>query len=250
MTYGSVPESMKNPDLSLQKCQQIIGYQFSDPSLLAKALTHASAASQPIESNERLEFLGDSILGSIICRELFDRFPGYLEGELTKIKSMIVSRRTCAQIADQIGLSEYLQVGKGMSNHRKLPSSCRAATLESIIGAIYVDGGDKPVRKFVLRHFQPLLDRADADQHQGNFKSMLQQYSQSTMETTPVYELLDEKGPDHSKCFEVGVIIGSRRFASGWGPSKKEAEQLAAFRALQELEIIAAEAEFPHAIIS
>ena len=237
---------MATSDPSVHECQQAIGYEFNNPDLLALALTHASAVSVALESNERLEFLGDSVLGTVICCELFRRFPDYLEGELTKIKSMIVSRRTCARVAEQIGLNKHLRVGKGMSNQRRLPSSCNAAIVEAVIGAIYVDGGEKPARGFILKWFGPLLDQADADQHQGNFKSMLQQFAQSTMDTTPVYELLDEKGPDHSKCFEVGVVIGVRRFAGGWGPNKKEAEQLAAFRALQELDVIPADAEFPH----
>lgn len=233
--------------VSLLQLQQVIGYEFDDLTLLEKGLTHASSADDPLDSNERLEFLGDAILGMVIVAELYRRFPDYLEGELTKIKSMIVSRRTCAQIADQMGLGNFLRIGKGMVNHHKLPTSCSAAALESLIGAIYVDGGVEPASEFILNVVGPLLDQADAEQHQGNFKSMLQQYAQSALDTTPGYELLDEKGPDHSKCFEVCVVINQHRFPSGWGPSKKEAEQLAAFRALQDLEVISPDTAFPHA---
>lgn len=233
----------RNPLLG--QCQKCIGYKFKDLDLLEKALTHASAANARIGSNERLEFLGDAILGMCICHQLFDRFPEYLEGELTKIKSMIVSRRTCAKIAYEIELAKFLRVGKGMSNTRKLPSSCNAAAVEAIIGAIYVDGGEKAAFDFILKFFGPLLDEADARQHQGNFKSMLQQFAQHTLETTPTYDLLDEKGPDHSKCFEISVVINSHRYPSGWGPSKKEAEQLAAFNALKDLKVIPAEVPYP-----
>jgi len=231
-------QAMDNKDKLLEQCQQAIGYHFKTLSLLEQALTHASVADDRVASNERLEFLGDAILGMVICDELYRRFPDYLEGELTKVKSMIVSRRICARIAEGIGLNQFLRVGKGMIAQRKLPSSCSAAAFESITAAIYIDGGEIRAREFLLRHIGPLLDEADARQHQENFKSILQQYAQRIMNTTPIYELLDEKGPDHSKCFEVSVVVGPQRFVSAWGPSKKEAEQLAAYRALQELSVI------------
>lgn len=230
---------------SLEKCQELIGYRFKELQWLEKALTHASASDNRLNSNERLEFLGDAVLGVVICHELFQRFGSYLEGELTKVKSMIVSRRTCGMIAENIGLTQFLHIGKGMTAHRKLPRSCAAAVIESIIGAVFVDGGQDAARHFILRHFGSVLKDADAQQHHGNFKSMLQQYAQHALDTTPMYELLDEKGPDHSKCFEVSVVIGNRRFTGGWGPSKKEAEQLAAFHALQELDVIPQDQSFP-----
>ena len=240
---------MNPSDSILVLCQEAIGYQFKNTELLRRALMHASAASNRIESNERLEFLGDSILGVVICHELFVRFPHYLEGELTKIKSMVVSRRTCTRIAKNIGLGQFLCVGKGMGGLAKLPGSCTAAVLEAVIGAIYIDGGDQAARAFILRHMGFLLDHADASQHQNNFKSMLQQHSQRIMDATPVYEILDEKGPDHSKCFEVGVLIGSRRFASAWGTSKKDAEQLAAYYALQELKLLPDDTKVPNTAV-
>ncbi len=236
---------MSKKNTMLEQCQQSIGYSFKDVSLLEKALNHASASENRLASNERLEFLGDAILGTIVCHELYERFPHYLEGELTKIKSMIVSRRTCARIAEKMGLAEFLHVGKGMKAQRKLPLSCIAAVYESVIGAVYLDGGDPAARKMILTHVGPLMDEVTAESHHENFKSMLQQYAQQEMDSTPAYELLDEKGPDHSKCFEVGVIISQQRFASAWGPSKKDAEQLAAYRALQELNIISKDNEYP-----
>ncbi len=235
---------MTDISANLDLCQKAIGYKFKDPDILKKALIHASAADKRLKSNERLEFLGDSILGMVICFELFERFPKYLEGELTKIKSMIVSRRTCGRVARKIGLGDFLKVGKGMAQQTKLPNSCYAAALESIIGAIYVDGGQRAARKFILKHMGYLLDDADANAHQENFKSMLQQYAQRNLDSTPTYEMLDEKGPDHSKCFEIGVIIDKHRFSSAWGPSKKEAEQLAAFYALKELGQLPKSAKF------
>jgi len=222
----------------LQQIEQIIGYKFSNRKLLTKAFTHSSAADNRLLSNERLEFLGDSILGVVICQILFERFPGYLEGDLTKMKSMLVSRSTCAQIAKELGLQQFLKVGKGLASDRALSGSLAAGLLEAIIAAIYIDSGFGAVRSVILRTFGPSIDQADAEQAQGNFKSLLQQYSQQQLNTTPVYELLDEKGPDHDKCFECQVVVADRHFSSAWGRSKKEAEQKAAFNALVELGIL------------
>lgn len=235
---------MDNLHPSLAQCQQAIGYTFKNPQLLDKSLTHASLSDHRVDSNERLEFLGDAILGLVVCHELYNRFPNYLEGELTKVKSMLVSRRTCSRLAQEIGLQNYLRVGKGMLNHRRIPSSCLAAVFESVIGAIYLDGGQEAAWAFLVHWFEPLLQEADANQHQENYKSLLQQHAQRKMDVTPHYELLDEKGPDHSKCFEICVALGAQRFPSAWGPSKKEAEQLAAFNALRELELIDDETPF------
>ena len=223
---------------ALQQIEQIIGYKFSNRNLLTKALTHSSAADNRLLSNERLEFLGDSILAVVICQILFERFPGYLEGDLTKIKSMLVSRSTCAQVAGQLGLQKFLKIGKGLASGRALSGSLAASLLEAVIAAIYIDSGFDAAHSFILRTFAPLIDQADAEQTQGNFKSLLQQYAQQQFNATPIYELLDEKGPDHDKCFESQVAVADRHFLSAWGRSKKEAEQKAAFNALIELGVL------------
>jgi len=223
---------------ALQQIEQIIGYKFSNRNLLSKAFSHSSAVENRLLSNERLEFLGDAVLGAVICRALFEQFPGYLEGNLTKIKSMLVSRRTCGRVTKHLGLHKFLKVGKGMASSRALTSSLAASLLEAVIAAIYIDGGFDAAGGFILRTFASEIEVADAEQSQGNFKSLLQQYAQQQLNTTPVYELLDEKGPDHDKCFESEVIIGERHFPSAWGTNKKEAEQKAAFNALVELGIL------------
>ena len=223
---------------TLRQIEQIIGYKLSNRNLLYKAFTHSSAVDNRSLSNERLEFLGDSVLAVVICQTLFERFPGYLEGDLTKIKSMLVSRRSCAHVAKQLGLQEFLKVGKGMASSRALTRSLAAGLLEAVIATIYIDGGFEAARSFVLRTFAALIDRADAQQAQGNFKSLLQQYAQQRFNVTPVYELLDEKGPDHDRCFESEAIVADRHFRSAWGTNKKEAEQKAAFNALVELGIL------------
>jgi len=222
----------------LRQIEQIIGYEFTDKNLVIKALTHSSAVDNRLMSNERLEFLGDSVLAVVICQALFDNFTNYLEGDLTKIKSKLVSRETCAQISGQLGLQKFLKVGKGMVSNRALSGSLAAGVLESVIAAIHIDGGFDVARDFILRIYSPLIEEADAEQDHGNFKSLLQQYSQEQFNSTPSYLLLDEKGPDHNKCFELEVTIDDRHFPSAWGTNKKEAEQKAAYNALVELGVL------------
>ncbi len=223
---------------ALDRCQEAMGYVFDDRSLLTVALTHASIAPNRLESNERLEFLGDAILGMVVCQHLYDCFPDYLEGELTKIKSDVVSGKVCAEISEGMGLSEFLYLGNGISSRPSLPSSVMAAVFESLIAAIAQDGGIEQAKAFILRHVEPHIERAVASEHQRNYKSQLQQYAQKEFGATPVYEFLDEKGPDHSKCFEVAVCVARQRFRSAWGPSKKEAEQKAALNALIDLHLL------------
>lgn len=222
----------------LKQIEQVVGYRFRDRSLADRAFAHASGVDNRLLSNERLEFLGDSVLAVVICQTLFDRFPGLLEGDLTKMKSMLVSRRTCARVAKRLGLQKYLKVGKGMAGSRALVGSLAAGLLEALVAVIYIDGGFDAARTFVARAFAPLIDQVDAQQAQGNFKSLLQQYAQQHLNVVPLYELLDEKGPDHDKCFESQVIIADRHFPSAWGTNKKEAEQKAAYNALVELGVI------------
>ena len=229
----------------LRQIEQIIGYEFSDKNLLVKAFTHSSAVDGRLLSNERLEFLGDSILAVVICQALFENFTNYLEGDLTKIKSRLVSRETCAQISGQLGLQKYLKVGKGMVSNRALSGSLAAGVLETIIAAIHIDGGFEAAREFILRIYGSLIEQSDAEQDHGNFKSLLQQYSQEHFNATPSYILLDEKGPDHNKCFELEVTISDRHFPSAWGSNKKEAEQKAASNALVELGVLENTTENP-----
>lgn len=223
---------------TIEQIEQVVGYKFSDRALLNKAFTHSSAVDDRYLSNERLEFLGDSVLATVICQTLFKQFENYLEGDLTKIKSTLVSRRTCAKVTKELNLLRFLEIGKGMVSNRALTGSITAALLEAIIGAIYIDGGFEPASDFIKKTFASLINQTDAKQAHGNFKSLLQQYAQQHLNTTPVYELLDEKGPDHDKCFESGAVIANHHFPSAWGINKKEAEQKAAFNALVELGVL------------
>jgi ribonuclease-3 len=224
--------------VSLETIEQRIDYRFQDRSPLMQALVHASIASTRVASNERLEFLGDAILGAVVCEHLYRRFPDELEGELTKIKSNAVSRRVCAEIAIELGLAEAVQLGKGMGDRTGLPQSLLAALFESVVGAVYLDGGIEPARAFILRSLSPRIEESARLGHQQNFKSVLQQSLQQRDMGTPQYVILDEKGPDHAKCFEVCIELAGRRFPSCWGMSKKAAEQLAALEALVELGIV------------
>lgn len=224
--------------LMLDHAAKLLEYKFSNEDLLNEALTHASSAGHRLQSNERMEFLGDAILGCVVCEHLYRSYPGLLEGDLTKIKSNVVSRKVCAKISGQLHLSSLLSLGKGMTSRPTLPSSIEAAVLESLIAALYLDGGVAPAKAFILKHFGPYIEEAAESAHQQNFKSVLQQYAQKNLPTVPVYVLLDEKGPDHSKCFEVCVEVEGRRFGSAWANSKKEAEQNAALHALRELGLV------------
>ncbi len=227
---------------SLKQYQDIIGYVFENEELLEASLSHSSACERRVDSNERLEFLGDAVLDIVICEELYRRFPEYLEGDLTILKSAVVSGKSCARVARDMELGGFLRVGKGISERGGLPDSLTAALLEAIIGAIYLDGGLEKARQFVLRHFEPLIKLANEDQYHRDYKSMLQQHAQGELGVPVSYELLDEKGPDHAKAFEIGVsmvVAGkTRRFTPAWGISKKEAEQKAAQSALEELGVV------------
>lgn len=219
----------------LKRCERRIGYEFADKGLLRAALTHASGAEHRLASNERLEFLGDAILGAVVCELLYHQYPEYLEGDLTKIKSIVVSRQTCAKISEALGLQEFLILGKGMTTHPNVPPSLLADVFESLVAAIYLDGGDRAARGFVEKYIGPEVELAAGGELGGNYKSLLQQLAQRENGTTPTYQLLDEKGPDHSKCFKIAAQVGNTRYQPAWGRNKKEAEQRAARNALSEI---------------
>ncbi len=220
----------------LAECQSAIGYTFRQPEILRSALTHASGADTRLASNERLEFLGDSVLGLVVCEQLFQRFPDYQEGDLTKIKSVVVSRRTCARISRVLNLGDFLFLGKGMhAQTSTVPPSMLADVYESLVAAVYLDGGIEAARTFILRHMGPEIEQVAESAHGGNYKSLLQQVAQREFGATPLYLLLDEKGPDHSKCFKISATIERYGYPAAWGRNKKEAEQKAAMNALASI---------------
>jgi ribonuclease-3 len=233
-----MPTEQVSPEISdiLDECQQAVRYQFRQPRLLHAALTHASGANTRTASNERMEFLGDAVLGLICCELLYHRFPDYHEGDMTKIKSLLVSRRICAWISRQLGLGRFLFLGKGMGQLETLPDNILADVFESLVAAVYLDGGLDAARRFVLHWLNPIVDRVAAEAHVGNYKSMLQQVTQREFGETPRYLVVDEQGPDHNKCFKVAACIRDRLYSPAWGRNKKEAEMKAAMNALAQIQ--------------
>lgn len=222
-------------DATLAACEVRIGYTFLDRELLRAALTHASGAQHRLSSNERMEFLGDAILGMVVCEKLFQAFPQFLEGDLTRIKSSVVSRQTCAKISGELGLEDFLILGKGMTTHPTLPPSLLSDVFESLVAAVYLDRGFEAVTAFITQYVDPEIDAAVSGEHATNYKSQLQQFAQRELSSTPTYLLLDEKGPDHSKCFKIAAQVAGKAYEPAWGRNKKEAEQRAARNAMSEL---------------
>lgn len=240
-TQAAAPSEDSAPQISEVSCPNVLavaaktGHTFKNLGLMELALRHASLSESRLDSNERMEFLGDAVLGLVACSMIFKKYPGLLEGDMTKIKSAVVSRQTCSQIAKALDLDSRIKLGKGMQSNGQLPSSLGAAAFEAIVAAVYLDGGYPAAHAFLEPILAPIIQRTHVGGHQENFKSILQQYSQRTLGESPSYLVLDDKGPDHAKCFEVCVELGTRRFQSVWGQSKKQAEQQAAILALEEL---------------
>ncbi len=218
------------------RCERILGHRFLNPDPLFEALTHASIANHRLQSNERLEFLGDAVLGLIVSERLYRDFPDYLEGDLTRVKSVVVSRRTCARLSTSLGLDSLLAIGKGMKGVGPPPSSVLADVFESVLGAIYLDGGLEASRRFLEPLVLPIITATVEGNAGSNYKSQFQHAAQQQYGITPTYELLEESGPDHSKRFQIAAVVGSTRFPSAWGKTKKDAEQRAARNALEAIE--------------
>lgn len=214
-----------------------LGHEFADPDLLTLALTHRSwcAEHSDSQSNERLEFLGDAILGMIVTEYLFTRFPDMPEGELAKTRAAVVSAAPLAQVGGSLQLNEYLRLGKGLgSGAGRATPAIVADAMEAVIGAVYLDGGIDAARALVLTLFGDLIDEASAGPGERDFKTQLQELAARLYEELPVYELRGE-GPDHAKHFHARVLLGGAVRGVGEGRSKKQAEQAAAQAALQRL---------------
>ncbi len=219
-----------------------LGYRFQNYTLLRQALTHRSFVNETgdpeIEDNEKFEFLGDSVLGLVISDFLFQNFPRFREGDLSRVKSHVVSEPFLAEIARQLDLGTFLLLGKGEAasgGHEKnsLLSNC----YEAIVASIYLDGGIEAAWKFLLSCFQERIEILIEQQHILDHKSLLQEHSQEMFNCTPVYRLRQITGPDHDKTFEVELLIKREIFSVGSGKNKKEAEQAAAKEALAKLNI-------------
>jgi ribonuclease-3 len=220
--------------------QQILGVSFNDPSLLEQALVHSSYVNEnpgsALTSNERLEFLGDAVLGSVIAEKLYHDLPSFTEGEMTKLRATLVCRDTLAQAARAIGLGDYLYLGKGeeASGGQHKPVNL-AGALEAVIAAIYLDQGAATAKNFILRLFNKELQKVVSQGAEVNYKSQLQELIQAREQQTPAYYVIEATGPDHDRRFTVEVRVGDTVLGRGSGRSKKEAETEAARSALERL---------------
>jgi ribonuclease-3 len=217
-----------------------IKYQFRDYKILEEALTHSSHANEKNNSNlnhnERLEFLGDSVLSIVISDYLFMKYPDFPEGDLTKLRAKIVCEPTLAESANELLLGQYMSFGKGeaQTGGRERPSIL-ADAFEALIASIYLDGGLNEARRFILETMFDKIEDAVHGRIFLDYKTALQERVQATSQDSIVYEIINEKGPDHQKVFSSCVIIGGTSIGEGSGRSKKEAEQLAAKMALKVL---------------
>ena len=221
--------------------EHAIDYRFRDRGLLEHAMTHTSRANEDVSGgvtdNESLEFLGDAVLGFIVADMLFREFPGFNEGQKSKVKASLVSTATLARLAERLAIGEHMLLGRGeekTGGRRK--QALLADSYEALIAAIYLDGGVEQVRAFIMREFAPLLDEVRREGTAGHdYKSALQEHVQSRDQPLPEYRLTGTLGPDHHKLFQVEVSVSGTALAEATGASKKEAEQEAARLALEKL---------------
>ena len=231
---GSDPSDVVSP-AAIQAMEQALGHVFADKTLLATALTHPSLVDVKKVSYERMEFLGDAVLGLVIAEHLYHRFPDADEGELTRVKSSVVSRAALAHLGKRLRVADYLLMAKGMHHQGPVPRSVASNASEALIGALYCDAGFEKARTFILAQLGDLIRRSSTKRPATNHKSLLQLHTQNLGLGTPTYEIVRTEGPDHERTFEVRTVLNGRVFPSAFGQSKKRAEQRAAKNALREL---------------
>jgi ribonuclease-3 len=222
----------------LAELERSLGYNFRSQRLLVQALTHSSARDREHECNERLEFLGDAVLGLTISEYLYHHFPDYEEGDLSMIKSYVVSAQSLAAKARELGLEPLIVLGKGLSARRPVPRSILCNIFEALLAAIFLDGSMNDAKSFILRHLEKTVEQVLKNEHEKNYKSMLQDHAQKQWTVIPGYHVTREIGPDHGKFFQVTAEVNGRVFGPAWGKSKKEAEQRAARTALVALGLL------------
>jgi ribonuclease-3 len=224
-------------EAALERVEGLLGIQFEDRSLLARAFVHRSFVNEvdldDADSNERLEFLGDAALGLVVAEILYRRYPDHSEGELTPARASIVSLTALADMGMSLELGEFIQLGRGedLSGGRSR-TSVVGRTFEALLGAIYLDCGLEAVRLVLAPIVDPQLERYEWTGSAKDHKSQLQEHLQAERGITPVYEIVSEQGPDHAKTFAISVLAGDAVLASGEGSSKQRAEQAAARAAL------------------
>ena len=228
---------------SAEAFQRVLGFRFTNIELLRQALTHRSAGpnggDDAVESNERLEFLGDSVLGLVVNEHLFKEYPQDREGHLTQMKSLLVSKPILSVKARDMRIGEYLFMSSGEEESGgRDRSSILADAFEAVIGAIYLDGGMEAARTFIEKRLMSGAREILRDRNHINYKSMLQELIQSEKKIHPQYRVTSEDGPDHEKMFTVAVLVGKKTLGRGKGKNKKQAQQEAARTALQSLGVL------------
>lgn len=218
--------------------EEQLGYTFGNPRLLMEALTHTSYANEypGATPNQRLEFLGDSVVGMVVATYIFETFPDLPEGKLTKIRAAVVCEPTLAARSRALGVGEQLRFGKGEAVSGRDRDSILADAFEALTGAILLDGGLEKARAFVLRELAPLVELARGGLVQVDYKTRLQEWLQERYPEGPAYQLVGEEGPAHHKRFQMAVLHQGAELGLGWGRSKKEAQQEAARQALERLQ--------------
>jgi ribonuclease-3 len=221
---------------------KVLRVPLGDGKLLNDALTHKSYTHERKINdhfhNEKLEFLGDSVLGLVISEHVFEAYPEATEGGLSKVKSVVVSAQVLGEKAKLLNLGDYLLLGKGEEKSGgKNRVSLLADALEAVFGAVYLSSGMPPVRRLILRLLQEDVDNVFTGRMEKDYKTLLQEHFQKTQKTAPHYEIIKEWGPDHNRSFEAACVVGGKTISTGSGKSKKEAEQLAAQTAIQKLQI-------------
>jgi ribonuclease-3 len=226
----------------LKELEKETGYTFKDPGNLVLALTHSSYANEKkaagLKSNERLEFLGDSVLNIVTSDYIYRNYPELHEGEMTRTRAAVVCEASLMRCAERIRLGEYLFLGKGEENTGgRTRSSILSDAFEALIGAIYIDGGISAARRFILRYMEDIYQDIDRQNEFRDYKTMFQEIIQKQSDQKISYRILDESGPDHDKTFTAQVLVGNEPYGEGKGRSKKEAEQNAAKDAINNMQV-------------
>ncbi len=225
--------------MDIKKIEKNIGIIFKNISLLEQALTHRSYAnenrSRDFQHNERLEFLGDAVLELCVTDYLFKQFPKKKEGELTAFRSALVNTQTLSQISGSLSINKFLLLSKGEARDTgRARQFILANAFEALVGAIYLDRGYDTAYDFIAHNLFPLLEKIIEERLWQDSKSYFQEIAQDKLAVTPTYKLLEEKGPDHGKIFTMGIYLGNDLIAKGQGESKRDAEQVAARKALKK----------------
>jgi ribonuclease-3 len=246
MAFGQELQTYKAPGVTQERKRELLLFEkqaeikFRRIDLLNLAFSHRSYANEQnieVDNNEKLEFLGDSVLGLVASEYLFRHYAGEMaEGDFARIKSFVVSEDSLAVIAKHVKLDNFILIGKGEEySGGRSKKAILADCMEAVYGAYYLDSGFKAVQSFILKHLVPEIDKVLANKHKKDYKTLLQEYAQKHFRTYPRYSVVKRTGPDHDKVFWVNVTVGDRQFGPGSGKNKKEAEQEAAGIAYKKL---------------